>query len=296
MRVTFDRNIRASSVLANGSQFTFNQGLVATAATVSGNTVTVTTGAQGAGTSYTVTVAGTVTDLAGTGLGATKTANFFGYQAPATLLINEVQPSMTNSADLVELLVVNGGSTNGFTLVQDIATPLVLATLPNVTVATGDIIVVHLRAAAAAGAAPASELTSKDQYPMETYAANYNTAWDFHSESATNAITFSNRILILKDAAGAVKDAVPFARTGTSNAAFPGDLQTLISYTNPRHWVGPCPGSCTITDAQSISVEWGGLPSSGATPTSPTVSRSGPDTNTKGDWSLTTTNTLGSAN
>jgi hypothetical protein len=291
VRITFDRNIAPSSVLANGSQFTFSPALTASAATVSGKTVTVTTSAQAGGTSYTVTVANTVTDTAGGALGGTRTATFFGYQVPAVLRINEVQPTMTNSADLVELRVVSGGSTNGMTLWQDIASPLLLATLPNVNVAAGDIIVVHLRAAVAPGAAPSSETTAKNQHPMATYGANYDTAWDFHSESTTNAITFSNRILLIKDAAGATQDGVPFARSGTSNTAFPGDLQALIS---AGHWGPACPGSCAILDAQSISVEWGGLPASGATQTSPTMSRSGPDTNTKGDWTQTDTNSLGS--
>src|SRR5262249_4453003 len=50
--VTFDRNIKPSSLDASGAQFTFDNGLGASAATVSGRVVTVTTSAQAAGTSY----------------------------------------------------------------------------------------------------------------------------------------------------------------------------------------------------------------------------------------------------
>ena len=48
--VTFDRRIDPASVLANGSQFTFDNGLVATAATVSGRQVQLTTSTQVGGT------------------------------------------------------------------------------------------------------------------------------------------------------------------------------------------------------------------------------------------------------
>jgi hypothetical protein len=52
--VTFDRDIDAATV--DAADFTFDQGLLATAAVASGKTVTVTTSAQGAGLTYTVTV------------------------------------------------------------------------------------------------------------------------------------------------------------------------------------------------------------------------------------------------
>ena len=106
---------------ADGSQFTFDQGLTATAATASGNTVTLTTSAQSAVT-YTLTVAATVKDTYGSVVDPTAhTAMVVGFSTPATLVINEVNPNIGGSKDLVELLVTAGGSTNNFKLQQDVA-------------------------------------------------------------------------------------------------------------------------------------------------------------------------------
>ncbi|HEX4419200.1 MAG TPA: DNA/RNA non-specific endonuclease, partial [Kofleriaceae bacterium] len=63
--LTLSRNILPGSVRADGSQFTFNGGLVATRAAVSGRTITITTTAQVGATPYTTTIARTVTDLQG---------------------------------------------------------------------------------------------------------------------------------------------------------------------------------------------------------------------------------------
>jgi hypothetical protein len=64
VRLTFSRYIDPRSVMASGAQFTFDHGLVATAASVAGRTVTLTTSSQMAATAYTVTVASSVTDRA----------------------------------------------------------------------------------------------------------------------------------------------------------------------------------------------------------------------------------------
>jgi hypothetical protein len=74
--VNFSRLVAPASVAAAGTQFTFDNGLTATAAVVSGRTVTVTTGAQVPGEAYVVTVAQTVTDTLGTPLGTPATATF----------------------------------------------------------------------------------------------------------------------------------------------------------------------------------------------------------------------------
>lgn len=77
--VRFDRLVAATSVDANGSQFTI-PGLTVSAAAVNGKTVTLTTTAQTTSSSYTVTVFHTVTDTYGTSLnGAANTASFTGY-------------------------------------------------------------------------------------------------------------------------------------------------------------------------------------------------------------------------
>jgi hypothetical protein len=77
--VRLDRRIDPASVQANGSQFTFNNGLSARGATVQARDVLVTTSAQTSGRSYTVTVAPSVRDTQGTPLDAgANTATFNG--------------------------------------------------------------------------------------------------------------------------------------------------------------------------------------------------------------------------
>jgi hypothetical protein len=78
--VRFDRLIEPGSVAANGSQFTV-AGLTVSGATVSQKAVTLTTTTQTPGLSYTVTVAGTVSDTYGTALNpAANTATFTGFE------------------------------------------------------------------------------------------------------------------------------------------------------------------------------------------------------------------------
>ena len=99
--VNFSRSISAASVQANGSQFTFNNGATASAATVSGKSVTVTTSALTAGTSHTVTVANTVTDTRNTALGTPAAATFF-----------SLSPNVCSSTNQVVISQVYGGGGN----------------------------------------------------------------------------------------------------------------------------------------------------------------------------------------
>jgi len=291
VRVRFDRLIDPASVQANGSQFTFNNGLSAIDATAQTREVLLNTVAQTGGQSYTVTVAPSVRDTRGTSVDATaNTATFAGYQAPATLRITEVSANITNGRDLVELYVVQGGNVGNFTLVLNTST--VLATLPNVQVATGDVIVVHLAPDAATnGDAPSSETTSKNQYPQATYAANYNTAWDFHG--GTTDIGFSSRVLRIKDALGTTQDGVSFARTGvTAPTSFPTDLQSLQAEGQwlPVNCGGmPCTATSTPTATQ-VSAPWDG---SGTARTGNTTRRVAGDNHMASDW-LVGANSLGS--
>jgi hypothetical protein len=244
----------------------------------------VTTVAQTGGQPYTVTVAPSIKDTRGSSVdAAANTATFAGYQAPATLRISEASPNINNNRDLIELVVLQGGSVGNFTLVQE--TGVVLATLPNVQVATGDIIVVHLVPISTNGDAPGSETVSKAEYPAATYAANYDTAWDFHG--GTTGLTFSNRVIRVKDAVGNTQDAVAFAVTsGSPPAAYPGELQILQA---EGHWLpancggAPCTYSSTPTAVQ-VSAIWTG---SGTSRTGNTVQRvGGADTNMASDWAV----------
>ncbi|MBL4635414.1 MAG: hypothetical protein JKY56_16255, partial [Kofleriaceae bacterium] len=75
--IEFDRGIDMTSVMANGSQFTFDGGLVASAASVSGRVVTITTGTMGSAQLYTVTIAGTVLDVLGGAVAAPNDTAMF---------------------------------------------------------------------------------------------------------------------------------------------------------------------------------------------------------------------------
>jgi hypothetical protein len=286
--VTFDRRIDPATILATGEQFAFSGGLTALAVQVNGRQLTLTTSTQAGGTNYTLTVANTVKDLSGTSVsGTANTATFRGYRTPAVLRITEVQPNMPSNADLVELVAVSAGTVDGFVLQQDLTvnTPVVpLATFPNAVVAAGDIIVVHMTPPAGY----ASETTAKDQFPQSGTTINYDTAWDFGGAAA--GITFSSRLIVVKDSVGTIQDGVSFARnSGTPPGAFPGNLQALQA---AGHWLpadcggAPCDFSSTPTALQ-VSADWTAVPTGTVTPASNTVRRiSATDTNTMDDWAV----------
>ncbi|WP_305070698.1 Ig-like domain-containing protein [Myxococcus sp. XM-1-1-1] len=285
--LTFDRNIAQDSITDAASQFTFSNGLMATSAQVTGRQVAVTTTDQTAGAAYTVTVANTVTDSRGVGVAAANnTASFTGYRVVAVLRITEVQPNGPSNRDLVELQVIQGGTTDGLVLQQDINSPTTLLTFPNVTVAQDDIIVVHMSEAAAY----VGETTAKNQFPKSTTPANYDTAWDFKGNSAN--ITFSNRLVLVKDASGTIQDAASFVRASgftTPPGAFPANLQALQA---TGQWLpANCGGAnCTYDSTPSavaVSADWADIPTSQVTPDTVTIRRvSATDTNMAADWAV----------
>lgn len=208
VRITFSRNVAAASVNANGSQFTFDNGLTATAATVSGRTVTVTTNAQAIGTTYTVTVANTVTDLQGTALATPNTATFLGFEQPAQVRINEINANITSGCDLIELRVLTAGTLRGIKVQERTGGSGELAELlPSVTVAKNDIVVLHLNNVAACNPGlSTNETTSITQQAAATFVRNYDTAWDLFS--ADTGLTSTDNVITVFDRFGAMQDAV----------------------------------------------------------------------------------------
>ncbi|WP_375767984.1 chitobiase/beta-hexosaminidase C-terminal domain-containing protein [Archangium gephyra] len=281
--MSFDRTIDTASVLANGSQFTFDKGLVASAATVSGRQVQLTTSTQVPGTVYKVTVASSVKDTRGSGVDAVaNNATFTGFITPAQLMLTEIAPGILNGKDLVELLVVKGGSVDKFTLMQGAST--ILATFPNVVVATGDIIVVHLRPATAPADAPSSETTSKSEFANSSYSANYDSAWDFLGTTAE--IGYSQRVLRVRDATNATQDGASFYRGGGTP---PSDFETqLKSLQDEGQWLpvncggAPCSTTSTPTAGQ-VSVDWAGLPTTKDNTVRRVVAA---DNNLASDWAV----------
>ncbi len=299
VRITLDRRIDPASVLADGSQVAFTGGLVALAASASGRELTVVTSSQIPGTTYTATVAGTVTDQVGTGvaLGA-RTASFVGYVVPAVLRLTELAPTIDSSRDLVELLVISGGRTGGGRLVELGTATKVLATLPDVTVATGDLVVVHFVPLSDAGGrdAPGDETTGKAQYPAADY-LSYDDAWDFMNGGAgiSSDIDPNSRVLRVEDWLGRLQDAVPFVDPSSQSFGFFAALQELQvgGLWLPASCGGaPCT-NLTTPNASAVSVNWTGT---GRTPGGSTVQRKlGTSSKSNADWEVRTS-TLGVAN
>ena len=293
VRVDFDRALDPATVQA--SDFTFDNGLTSLSVVPSGKSVTVTTTADAAGLTYTVTVA-TLNDVLGTPIGSPHTAQFKSYVSLAKLLINEVNPNITSSHDLVELLATTAGSVNGITLLQKGSVTDTLATLPDLTVAKGDLIVVHLVPTGVAGIAAASETKAKNEFATASYAANYDGAWDVLGGAA--GLTFSDRVLELDAPGNILIDAVPFVLSNLASppAAFPGTLQTLQA---AGLWLPANCGGVLCTFASSptaiaVSVDYLGA---GTAATGKSIQRkAGLDTKQMSDWNLAAAHSFGLAN
>lgn len=282
VRVQFDRRIDPASVAADASQFVFSGALGSITAVVSGRAVDVTTSAQSPATSYSLSVASTVRDLAGKGVAAAfSTATFGSFPGAAGLVINEVNANIDANRDLVELRATSAGSIAGIELVQDPGpggAGTVLASLPPVNVATGDLIVIHF-----APTGQSDETLTKTQC---TDPACYAGAWDVRGAAA--GLLYSNRVLALRaPVGGALRDGVAAVRTDLANptTAFPTNLQFLQG---AGQWLPlNCAGApCTYVSAPSavdVSADWTGL----GTTIGGTSLRRGPvDSNQRADFAV----------
>jgi len=256
--LTFDRIIKPASLLANGSQFTFNGGLTVdntsgTAATLTAPTkVTVVTSAQTSATAYVVTVAASLTDTRNTGVDAAhNTATFSGFTGPAKLIINELNANISNGLDLVELKVVSGGSVAGFKLYQDftVAKRVALTDLPsNLVVATGEFIVVHLNVPAVQPTMPIItefNVGNVSATPkLDCTSPSCFAAWDV-AATTSNSLAMTRRLISIVGADNVVQDAVAYSKqTGGAN----GNGVEIQAAIDASLWVGPCglatPVSC----------------------------------------------------
>ena len=283
--VTFDRDLNGATLVSGGTQFTFDQGLTSTGATLSAtNQVTVATSTQAKNTTYKVTADNTLQDVLGKGIDTNaNSSTFSSFSSVGSLQLNEINPNITSSLDLVELLAVTSGNINGITLEQDIGTKTVLATMPNITVAAGDLVVVHLGATTAT-----SESTTKGDCTDATCYAN---AWDV--KGGSTGITYSGRVLVVRAPNnGAIQDAAAFY-TATPPSGFSSDVMSIQS---SGVWLpADCSGNpCnTNTLAETVSVVWTGC---GTTPAGSSVARkANVDTNTAADWAVGSS-TFGASN
>ncbi|MFP2932561.1 chitobiase/beta-hexosaminidase C-terminal domain-containing protein, partial [Pyxidicoccus sp. 3LG] len=285
--VRFDRRLDTASVLSNGSQFTIPGLLVTGAFVVTDREVWLSTSEQFPRQSYTVTVDSSVRDSVGTGgPEGGSTTTFSGWFAPAVLRITEIAPGVAGGRDLVELRVLQSGSTAGMTFV-DLSTASPLVTLPDVEVTSGDLIVLHLNPdRVTSGAdAPESELISKTEHSQFVYTSNFDSAWDFQGTTLT--IGTGNRVFRLRDALGNTQDALAVYTPGNTFAQFPTQLQSIQA---EGQWLpincggAPCSYSSFPT-AYDVSVNWSGASPSGERTTTLGRVISG-DNDLASDWAV----------
>jgi hypothetical protein len=291
--VDFSRAVDPASVLANGSQFEI-AGLTVTGAAVNGRRVTLTTAAQTGGTAYTVEVASTVLDIFGSLYDeSASTADFTGFQEPATLLVNEVHPNLANGCDLVELLVTAPGTLSGISIAGR-AGDIASQGLPSVTVATGDLIVIH--------ANTASTTCNPAQTTFETAVGQFTAATDFAGAFdiyVAGTLTGTNGAIILSTAAG-IMDAVPYANnTNAGNACSSGGASrtSFDGIVAAGEWLTAAGGTpVTPSSNDNYCVDSAGGQTFGTASTGLSLQRlNRVDTDRRTDWTMAN-GTVGSLN
>lgn len=197
--------------------------------------------------------------------------------APSSLLkLSELAPNVSGGGDVIELRAVGAGSIGGWTVEQDITNAVVLATLPPITVAQGDVVVVHL-------IAPSGVVNETSSKGGCSSGACYSTAWDVVGGST--GITFSGRVIVIRRPDKTIVDGAPFYRNGlASGAGFAGELSALQK---AGQWLpSTCNGgACSSNElAEPLAVDWLGV---GTSTTSTTIARKGAtDTDRASDWTL----------
>lgn len=281
--LTFSRHIDVGSVTPDGSQFAFDNGLAATAAAVSGRTVTLTTSAQDGATTYTVAVASSVLDTLGAAVVAPGAATFLGFATPAIVRLNELNANIANGCDLIELRVVEGGSLAGMRLQERESATILM--LPSISVPTNTILIVHTNSgvttcnpnAATTETAPAGQ-------PSAQFAGNYDNAFDFWSPDS--GLTATDNVFTLYRADGSIMDAVFVADAATGTTAQGTDTQAGVC-AGASQWqmVGggvPVGGFADDTFRAHAALDLNGT---GTTASGPSIQRlDNSDDNDKNDW------------
>lgn len=192
----------------------------------------------------------------------------------AILQINEVNPNLAGSIDLIELHVVTGGSTAAITVEQDIGTKALLATLPAITVAQSDLIVVHLTP----GIGVTNETTTKSACAD---ASCYSGAWDVRGEAA--GLTYSGRVVVVRAPNSTLMDGVAFYRKGSASpGTFPAELTALQA---TKQWLPvDCGGVACSTNglAEGIAADWAGCATTAAGLSA--ARKANVDTDRASDW------------
>ena len=280
--VTFDQTIDAGSVLADGSQFTFDNGVAAVAAVVSedGDTVTVTTSEQPDAT-LTVTVAETVLSTLGSGVSAdANTVTFSGFVVKATLVISELNANISGGCDLIEFYVLSDGNLEGLSVYERTSN---IKTFGDVDVVAGDVIVLHLDS----GDSNCVDAGATDEMMSITDNAgttDYATAWDAYSDDG--GLTNTDNVIRIENAFGVIQDAV-FVTDDATGTAAGGTESAAAIVADAGEWTvesGEAPMSYVDDDFNAHAVV--GLKDTGTDAAGASLQRNAStvDTNTKADW------------
>ena len=295
--LTFDRPIDPASITNAATQFTADNGLTVSTATVNGNEVTLTTSTQAGGTAYTITVADTVLDdLGGMVDQAANTATFNGFITPAKVLINEVAANVADGCDIIELRVTQGGSLDGFTIEERGSA---IYTFGALNVVKNDYIIVHFDKddADCNGTSPVDELNAKNEMTQDMNLNILDIAFDVFTTDT--GITGTNNVLSVRTPSGVLEDTMIFGTVATA-MTFASATETAadevlqeggwgpVNGAPPANYADPIIGQDAVVNSQTGS----GQPSSN----NDVMRRlNDADNNNKADWTATpdATNTFG---
>lgn len=285
IRVTFSRNLDASTVMSDATQFTAT-GLTFSSPVVAGRTVTLTTTAQTASTDYDVTVANTVKDRLGSVLANTLDAHVLGFVTPAGVRINELNANIANNCDLIELRVISDGAMGGFKLTErtgNTSNNEMSFTFPaGFSVHKNDFIVVHTASASTTcnpGGATA-ETTAPNDQPTATYGRNFDTAFDFYSTD--NGITNTDNVITLYDTAGTIVDALLVSKDPAGTTAAAASLSAATTVLAANQWM---PAAASYDGTAFCTNAADDLDATATTVAGSSIQRiNDGDTNAKADW------------
>lgn len=245
LRLDFSRGIDSASITDAAAQFTFDNGLTVSDFEVQGRSVILTTSEQTEGQPYTVTVADTVLDVFESGVDAAASSDtFVGFQILAGIRINEVKANIEPGCDLIEFRVLSDGSLENVTL-YDLNRPVL--TFSSFEVTKDNLIIVHFNKNSATCNPGGSddERQATDDQPRATFAANFDTAYDWYTTDTGMGTT--TNVLLLEDGAGNIIDGVLLTNGDTSQ--------------NPTNAAETQAG--LLADAGEWQIVGGGVPESG---------------------------------
>jgi len=145
--------------------------------------------------------------------------------------LSEVYPYDTNGENALELRVTHGGSLRGISVVRGFAEPLVYVTLPGITAAEGDTVLVHFGQRQSV-----DETTPSGKAACHAFHCNPN-AWDVWVVDPNVVFGTAGKIVTVRSVGGAIIDGAAFS-VGNSTAGVPNfeqDLWTLVD----RGWWEP---------------------------------------------------------